>query len=113
MRHQSLAKAVAGFDIGRTGVVKEGAVIAVEAMEGTDATIERAATLAASHGSHPQLVVIKVAKPKQDLRFDLPVLGLESLKTFERCHVQALSIEAGKTLLFDKEAFIAGADRLK
>lgn len=107
------AKALAGFDIGQTVVVKEGAVIAVEAMEGTDATIERAAALAASHGFHPPLVVIKVAKPKQDLRFDLPVLGLDSLEIFERCKVQALSIEAGKTLLFDKDKFIAGADRLK
>lgn len=107
------AKAVAGFDIGQTVVVRGGAVVAVEAMEGTDKAIERAAELCAAHGSAPSLAVVKVAKPRQDFRFDLPVLGLDSLAIFERCKVGALCIEARKTLLFDRQEFIAGADRLK
>jgi len=107
------AKALSGFDIGQSVVVCEKAVIAVEAMEGTDATIERAAQLAAAHGKHPDLAVVKVAKPKQDLRFDLPVFGLGSLKIFERFKVSTLMVEADQTLLFDKDEFLAGADRLK
>lgn len=106
------AKALAGIDVGQTVVVKEGAVIALEAMEGTDACIRRAAEISRSFGQTPTLVVVKVAKPKQDVRFDLPVIGLDSLQVFEACKVSAVAIEAGKTLLFDKEKFIEGADRL-
>lgn len=104
------AKAVAGFDIGQTVVVREGAVIAVEAMEGTDAAVRRASSLARSFGKDPFLVVVKVAKPNQDLRFDIPVLGLDSLKVFNETKVSALALEAGKTMIFNKEEFIRQAD---
>lgn len=104
------AKAVAGFDIGQTVAVLDGAVIAVEAMEGTDACVRRARSLLAVQGTKRPLVVVKVAKPRQDLRFDLPVLGMESLKVFAEANVGAAAIEAGATLIFDKDAFIREAD---
>ncbi|MFA6002854.1 MAG: UDP-2,3-diacylglucosamine diphosphatase LpxI [Elusimicrobiota bacterium] len=107
----SAAKTVAGFDIGQTVVVKDKAVIAVEAMEGTDACILRARDIAAAHGKKTALTVIKVAKPKQDLRFDIPVLGLDTLKTFAAAGVSALAAEAGTTIIFDKDDFIRQADR--
>jgi DUF1009 family protein len=106
------AKALAGFDIGQTVVVRAGAVIAVEAMEGTDATVLRAADVARSHGDSPTLVLVKVAKPRQDFRFDLPVVGLETLKVLERARVSALAVEADKTLVFDREDFLRRADDL-
>lgn len=107
------AKAVAGFDIGQSVAIRECAVVAVEAMEGTDQMLLRADALTQSHGRKPGLVLVKVAKPKQDFRFDLPVLGMESLKTFEKAHVTAVAIEARKTLIFDKDAFLEEANRIK
>lgn len=107
------AKALAGFDIGQTVVVASGAVVAVEGMEGTDACIQRASELTRSLGLRPALAVVKVAKPRQDTRFDLPVLGLDTLQTLQRCGVTAMAIEAGKTLLFDKEEFFKRSDRLE
>ncbi|MBI4387402.1 MAG: UDP-2,3-diacylglucosamine diphosphatase LpxI [Elusimicrobia bacterium] len=107
------AKALAGLDIGQSVVIQGGAIIAVEAMEGTDSAIARAAELARLHGREPALTVVKVAKPRQDVRFDLPVVGLETLKTLERCGVSALALEAGKTLIFDMEDFLRGAQKLK
>lgn len=107
----SAAKAVASFDIGQTVVVSSGAVVAVEAMEGTDRTVERAAQLARSKGASPGLVVVKVAKPRQDLRYDLPVVGLDTLATLERCGGRVLALEAGKTLLFDKNEFLKQAEK--
>jgi DUF1009 family protein len=104
------AKAVAGFDIGQTVVVQGGAVVAVEGMEGTDACVERAAALARTSGREPALVVVKVAKPRQDFRFDLPVVGLDSLVHFKKMGVKALALEAGSTLIFDRERFVADAD---
>ena len=104
------AKAVAGFDIGQTVVAQSGAVVAVEGMEGTDACVRRAAELARSQGRKPALVVVKVAKPLQDFRFDLPVIGLDSLKAFSAAGVAALALEAGATLIFDRERFCAEAD---
>lgn len=104
------AKAVAGCDIGQTVVVKDGAVIAVEAMEGTDAAVLRARDIARSQGAKPSLIVVKVAKPGQDMRFDVPVIGLETLKTFAEAGVSALALEAGSTLFFDKDLFLARAD---
>lgn len=106
------AKALAGFDIGQTVVVQGGAVIAVEAMEGTDACIERAGVLARSSGETAALVVVKVAKPNQDLRFDIPVIGLDSLKVFSNCGVKVLALEALATLIFDKPHFLQEADSL-
>jgi UDP-2,3-diacylglucosamine hydrolase len=107
------AKAVAGFDIGQTVVVKNGAVIAVEAMEGTDAAVLRAAEIAKSKGETPTLTVVKVAKPNQDLRFDIPVIGIDSLAVFARARVTALALEAGKTMIFDKDEFLKQADAQK
>lgn len=104
------AKAVAGFDIGQTVVVQEGAVVAVEGMEGTDACVGRAAELARSQGKEPSLVVVKVAKPRQDFRFDLPVVGLETLSTLRSAGVKVLALEAGSTLIFDRDRFGAEAD---
>lgn len=99
------AKAVAGFDIGQTVVAQDGAVVAVEGMEGTDACVRRAAELARSNGREPALVVVKVAKPRQDFRFDLPVVGLDSIPVFKDCGVKALALEAGACLIFDRERF--------
>lgn len=106
------AKALAGFDIGQTVVLQGGAVIAVEAMEGTDLCIQRAGELARSSGETPSLIVVKVAKPNQDLRFDIPVIGLDSLKVFSECSVKVLALEAQATLIFDKEKFLREADAL-
>jgi hypothetical protein len=107
------AKAVAAFDIGQTVVAKEKAVIAVEAMEGTDACIMRAKEIVQARGHAPKLVVVKVAKPKQDLRFDIPIIGLETLKVFSQASVSALALEAKSAMIFDKEKFIKEADRQK
>lgn len=104
------AKAVSGFDIGQTVVVQSAAIVAVEAMEGTDACVKRAAELARSQGKEPGLVVVKVAKPRQDFRFDLPVVGLDSLVNFKAAGVKAIALEAGSTLIFDLPRFIKEAD---
>ncbi|TBR20114.1 LpxI family protein, partial [bacterium] len=104
------AKALAGVDVGQSVAVQGKAVVAVEAMEGTDAMVRRAAALVKSNGDTPRLVVVKVAKPKQDFRFDLPVLGLDTLGVLKECGATGLALEAGKTLIFDREAFVRGAD---
>lgn len=104
------AKAVAGCDIGQSVAVQDGAVVAVEGMEGTDAMVLRAGELARSFGKDPRLTVVKVAKPRQDFRFDLPVVGLDTLKTLSAAGATALAVEAGKTLLFDKDDFLKEAD---
>ena len=94
-----------------SAVVAQGrAIVAVEGMEGTDACVERAAALARSQGKEPALTVVKVAKPKQDFRFDLPVVGLDSLVLFRKLGVKALALEAGSTLIFDLERFVKEAD---
>jgi DUF1009 family protein len=104
------AKAVAGFDIGQTVVVQAGAVVAVEGMEGTDECVRRASTLARSQGRSASLTVVKVAKPRQDFRFDLPVVGLDTLETLRAGGARALALEAGATLVFDRERFAVAAD---
>lgn len=104
------AKAVAGFDIGQSVVAGQGAIVAVEAMEGTDACVLRAGELVRAQGSKGGIVVVKVAKPRQDFRYDLPVIGLETLVTLEKAGATALAIEAGKTLIFDKDDFLKRAD---
>jgi len=111
-----VAGALAGFDIGQTVVVAAQACVAVEAMEGTDATIERAgrlmATLEADASTlERRLTVVKVAKPKQDMRFDVPVIGLSTVETMLRAGASCLSIEAGRTLLFDREALLNAASQ--
>jgi DUF1009 family protein len=104
-----VANELARLDLGQTIVVKDQAVVALEAMEGTDATIRRASELVRGR----PLTVIKVAKPNQDMRFDVPVIGLQTMETLRACHVTAISIAAGKTLIFDRAETIAEADRAK
>jgi DUF1009 family protein len=101
----AMADAVAGLDIGQTIVVKQRAVVAVEAMEGTDAAIDRAGRLAGA-GTR----VVKVAKPKQDMRFDVPVVGLPTINAMRAAGATGLSIDAGTTLMFDRAALVAAAD---
>ncbi|MBI5180812.1 MAG: UDP-2,3-diacylglucosamine diphosphatase LpxI [Nitrospirae bacterium] len=103
-----IAKEMGRLDIGQTVVVKERAVLAVEAIEGTDAAIRRAGEL-----GRGGIVVIKVAKPKQDMRFDAPVIGLNTIRTLKEAKAAALCIEAGKTILLEKEEMIKLADKEK
>jgi UDP-2,3-diacylglucosamine hydrolase len=100
-----VADNVAGMDIGQTIAVKSAAVVAVEAMEGTDAVIIRAGQLAGRG-----VRVIKVAKPNQDMRFDVPVVGVSTIEAMAAVGATALSIDAGKTLMIDGEAVINAAD---
>ncbi|HEV2487077.1 MAG TPA: UDP-2,3-diacylglucosamine diphosphatase LpxI [Terracidiphilus sp.] len=111
-----VASAVAGFDIGQTVVVAAQACVAVEAMEGTDATIERAGRLMDSLGGDAstldrRLTVVKVAKPNQDMRFDVPVIGIATVETMIRAGASCLSIEAGRTLLFDRDSLLKRASQ--
>jgi hypothetical protein len=100
-----MADVIAGVDIGQTICVKDQAVVAVEAMEGTDETIERAGRLARG-----AFAVVKVAKPKQDMRFDVPVVGVATIEVMRASGATVLSVDAGKTLLVDGEAVITAAD---
>ncbi len=104
-----LARNIASMDIGQTVVVSGQACVAVEAMEGTDETIARAARIAAGK----PLVVVKVSKPKQDMRFDVPVIGLPTIAAMKSAGATALAIDAQRTLLFDREALIAAANDAK
>lgn len=109
-----VARAVAGFDIGQTVVVAAQACVAVEAMEGTDAAIERAGRLMESLDEDAstlerRLTVVKVAKPNQDMRFDVPVIGIRTVETMIRAGASCLSVEAGRTLLFDRETLLKRA----
>jgi len=111
----SVARAVAGFDIGQTVVVAAQACVAVEAMEGTDAAIERAGLLMRSLQEpasmlERRLTVVKVAKPNQDMRFDVPVIGIATVETMLRAGASCLSVEAGRTLLFDRARLIERAN---
>jgi len=101
-----VARNIATMDVGQTIVVSSQACVAVEAMEGTDETISRAARIAAGK----PLVVVKVSKPKQDMRFDVPVVGLSTIATMKTCGATALAIDALRTLLFDRQALIAAAN---
>ncbi len=103
-----VAKSISALDVGMTVVVAKGVVLSVEAMEGTDACILRAGELVPK--SQSGLVVVKVARPNQDLRFDLPVLGLDSLKAFASARVGVLAIESGRSLILDKDEFLKQAD---
>jgi DUF1009 family protein len=104
---REIAKKIAGLDLGQTIVVADRACIAVEAMEGTDAAIERAAGL----GNGRRLVVVKVSKPLQDMRFDVPVVGRKTIQVMHRSRATALAVDAGKTLLFERPGLIEDADR--
>jgi DUF1009 family protein len=101
-----MADAMAGLDIGQTVVVKGMAVVAVEAMEGTDAVIARAGRLAG-----PGTRVVKVAKPAQDMRFDVPIVGLATIDAMRAAGASVLSVDAGRTLLFDLPELTAAADQ--
>jgi DUF1009 family protein len=103
----TIARDLGRLDLGQTVVVSEGACVAVEAMEGTDAAIARAASLV---NGRP-LRVVKLAKPKQDLRFDVPTIGLGTVETLRNAGVTALSIEARKTLMIDRGALVDEARR--
>ena len=103
---RQVARQIAGLDLGQTVVVRDRACVAVEAMEGTDETIERAARIAGGQ----KLVVVKVSKPRQDMRFDVPVVGLKTIEVMHRSNATALAIDAGRTLLFDRAALIRAAD---
>jgi len=99
-----MADAIAGLDIGQTVAVKDKAVVAVEAMEGTDEVIARAGRLAG-----PGVRVIKVAKPRQDMRFDVPVVGLATVAAMRAAGASGLSLDAGKALLLDGDEFLRAA----
>ncbi len=102
----NLAKAVASLDIGQTVAVKSKAIVAVEAFEGTDNLIRRAGKI-----SRGRMVIVKVSKPKQDMRFDIPVIGLNTIKNLAKAKAKCLAFEAGKTLFIDKEESIRLADK--
>ena len=113
---RSVARGLATFDLGQTVVVAAQACVAVEAMEGTDATIARAGTLFRALGDSAStlsrsLTVVKVAKPNQDMRFDVPVIGVATIEAMVRAGATCLAIEAGRTLLFDAAAIAAAADQ--
>ncbi len=93
-----IAKAVSALDIGQSVVVKNGTVLAVEAFEGTDAAIRRGGTLAGPKGGG---MLAKVSKPRQDLRFDVPVIGPRTLETAAEARLEAVVVEAGRTLLLE------------
>jgi DUF1009 family protein len=103
-----IANEIARLDLGQTIVVRAKACVAIEAMEGTDATIERAGKLARG-----KLTVVKVAKPNQDMRFDVPVVGVPTIQTMIEAGATCLCLTAGKTLMFDKEEMLALADEKK
>jgi UDP-2,3-diacylglucosamine hydrolase len=102
----SVARQIAAMDIGQTVVISDRACVAVEAMEGTDETVNRAARIA----NGKPLVVVKVSKPGQDMRFDVPVIGLPTIEHMKSAGATALALDAGRTLLFDRVQLIAQAD---
>ena len=118
---RTVAKAIAAYDLGQTVVIAAQACVAVEAMEGTDATIARAGALFRTLEDDPasetastlsrSLTVVKVAKPNQDMRFDVPVIGLATIETMRAAGATCLSLEAGRTLIFDRDAVVEAADK--
>jgi DUF1009 family protein len=121
---RTVARAIAGYDLGQTVVIAAQACVAVEAMEGTDATIERAGALfrtldaedaAREHRGESTtlrraLTVVKVAKPNQDMRFDVPVVGVPTIRAMQQAGATCLALEAERTLMFDPAAIIEAAD---
>ena len=103
---ESVARTLAGMDLGQTAVVKGRAAVALEAMEGTDETIRRAGRIAGTGTT-----VVKVSKPKQDMRFDVPVVGEGTLEAMREAGARVLAVDAGCTLLIDRAAFLELADR--
>ncbi len=112
---RKVADAIAGFDIGQTVVIASQACVAVEAMEGTDDAIARAGAIMRSLSGEASaldrsLTVVKTAKPRQDMRFDVPVIGLKTIETMKSAGATCLAIEAGRTLIFDMEILRSTAD---
>lgn len=104
----NIAQAIGRLDIGQTVVVRQGAVVALEAIEGTDACIERAGILTNYRGA----TVVKTAKPDQDMRFDVPAIGIKTLEVLHRSGIDALGIEAGRTLLLEPQRLLRKANEL-
>ncbi len=102
----SVAKEIGRLDIGQCVVVKENCILAVEAIEGTDETIRRGGTLGKGDA-----VVVKVSKPNQDMRFDVPAVGINTIKTMRQAGASCLAIEAGRTIIFDREQMVELADK--
>jgi DUF1009 family protein len=103
-----IARGIAGMDLGQTIVVRDRACVAIEAMEGTDAVIRRAGELVRG-----RLTVVKIAKPDQDMRFDVPVVGLPTIETMKSAGATCLAVTASKTLMFDREEMIRQANKYK
>jgi DUF1009 family protein len=103
-----IGKEIARLDIGQTVVVKNGTVLAVEALEGTNDTIKRGGGLAREGA-----IIVKVAKPNQDMRFDVPVIGVETIRIATEARVRVIAVEAGKTLLLERDAIVDLARRAK
>lgn len=101
-----IAKTIAGLDVGQSVVVKDRAVLAVEAIEGTDAALERA-----YHVGGPGCVLVKVAKPNQDPRFDVPVIGRDTVDLLRRVNAAGLAVEAGQTVFLQRDAALSSADK--
>jgi DUF1009 family protein len=102
---EHVARSLAGLDLGQTAVVKDRAAVALEAMEGTDEVIRRAGRIAG-----PGTIVVKVSKPRQDMRFDVPVVGPGTLEAMREAGARVLAVDAGRTLLVDRDDFLEGAD---
>jgi UDP-2,3-diacylglucosamine hydrolase len=112
---REVARHLAQYDIGQTVIIAETACVAVEAMEGTDCAIERAGQLMGSLGSGPStlsraLTVVKIAKPNQDMRFDVPVIGLRTIAVMKKAAATCLALDAGRCLLLDGDAILGSAD---
>ena len=103
-----IARGIAGMDLGQTIVVRDRACVAIEAMEGTDAVIRRAGELVRG-----RLTVVKIAKPDQDMRFDVPVVGVPTIESMKDSGATCICLTAGKTLMFDREAMVKLADKHK
>jgi DUF1009 family protein len=115
---REVARTIAGYDIGQTVVIAQQACVAVEAMEGTDATIKRAGALLRTLEGEAStfarsLTVVKMAKPKQDMRFDVPVIGEATIEVMREAGATCLALEAGRTLIFDRPGVIRAADAAK
>lgn len=105
---RGIAKSMGSLDVGQTVVVKDKAIVAIEAMEGTDQAILRGGTI-----SQQGAVIVKSAKPKQDNRFDIPVIGPRTIKAMIKCKAECLAIDTGKTLIIDREKCIRLANKAK
>src|SRR4030095_5551769 len=103
-----IAKKISGLDIGQTVIVKDGTIVAVEAFEGTNDAIKRGGTLARKGA-----VMVKVAKPNQDMRFDVPVIGVETIRVAIEAKMRVIAIEAGRTLLLERDQIVDVAERAR